>query len=129
MNRERLEPILDEVFSQRLTDRRFLKRIFDYQVEQAKSRGIESRALRIRQQIERLEAKRRRVTDLFIEGDLTREDRAQRLAQLDRELRHSREQLAAEAPVPSMDAALGWPRCSHPSCSGDSYNVRTNGNC
>jgi hypothetical protein len=52
-----------------------------------------------------LELKRRRITDLYLDGDLSKEERVTKLAKLDRELRESRELLASEAPAPVVTGA------------------------
>jgi DNA invertase Pin-like site-specific DNA recombinase len=104
MNRDKFEPLLDRVFSDQLTNPAFLRDLYDYQLAQANQHGSESRTLRLGQDIDRLEAKRRRITDLYVDGEVTREDRTLRLTQLDLELRQSREMLAAEAPMPLIDA-------------------------
>lgn len=105
-SRDRLEPILDRLFSEQLTDRAFLGRLYDCQIAQAERSGSESRLLRLRANIERMEAKRGRVNDLYLDGELSREERTARLAHLDRELRQTREVLAAEAPAPVVTPAI-----------------------
>jgi hypothetical protein len=103
--RDKLEPILDRLFTEQLTDRHFLRRLYDYQLAQAERRGSESRVVRLRANLERLEGKRQRITDLYVDGELSREDRTLRLAHLDRELRETRELLAAETPMPVVTVA------------------------
>jgi DNA invertase Pin-like site-specific DNA recombinase len=105
MSRDKFEPILDHLFSEQLTDRAFLGRLYDHQRHQAERRGSESRVVRLRANLDRLESKRRRVTDLYVDGELSREEHTLRLAHLDRELREGRELLAAEAPMPVVTTA------------------------
>jgi site-specific DNA recombinase len=105
MSRDKLEPMLDQLFSEQLTDVRFLRRLYEYQLSQAKQPGSESRVVRLQQNVDRLQSKRKRITDLYLDGEFTHEERALRLGQLDRELLLNRELLAAEAPTPMLDAA------------------------
>ena len=104
-SRDKLEPILDHLVAEQLTDRNFLHRLYDCQMAQAERRGSESRLVRLRANIDRLEMKRRRITDLCLDGELSKEERVTKLAKLDRELRESRELLASEAPAPVVTAA------------------------
>jgi DNA invertase Pin-like site-specific DNA recombinase len=104
MNRDKFEPKLDRLFGEQLTDLGFLRSLYEYQLARAKQEGSESRILRLRQVIERLESKRRRINDLYVDGEMTREERTSRLTQVDRELHQSREMLAAEVPMPVIDA-------------------------
>jgi hypothetical protein len=104
-NRDKLEPILDHIFADQLTDRNFLRRLCDCQMAQAERRGSESRLMRLRANIDRLELKRRRITDLYLDGELSKNERTSKLTSLDRELRESRELLAGEAPAPAVSVA------------------------
>jgi DNA invertase Pin-like site-specific DNA recombinase len=105
MDRDKFEPTVDRLFGEQLTERTFLRRIFDYQMGQIGKHSSPARMVRLQQNLERLEAKRQRLTDLYLDGGITREDRIMRIAQLDRELHQAREQMAAETPPPVMDAA------------------------
>ncbi len=105
MNRDRFEPMLDQLFSEQLTDAVFLRRLYDYQMSQAERHRSESRLVRLRSNIERLESKRRRITDLYVDGELSRDEHRERLAQLDRELRQAKTLLEAEVPAPVVDVA------------------------
>ena len=103
MNRDRFEPILDQLFSEQLTDTAFLRRLYDYQMAQFERDGSEARIVRLRSNIERLRAKRQRITDLYLDGELSREERTLRLSQVDRELRQAEQLLQAEVPMPVLD--------------------------
>jgi DNA invertase Pin-like site-specific DNA recombinase len=105
MSRDKFEPMLDELFGEQLTNRGFLRKLYEYQIAQAESRNSRSEIVRLRQNIERLEGKSRRINELFIDGEMNREERNIRLSQLERELRQGRESLAACAPMPIVDAA------------------------
>jgi hypothetical protein len=105
MNRDRFGPVLDQLFSEQLTDRTFLRRVYDYQMAQFERDGSEARLVRLRSNIGRLDAKRQRINDLYLDGELSREEHRARLAQLDRELRQAKTLLEAEAPAPVVDAA------------------------
>jgi DNA invertase Pin-like site-specific DNA recombinase len=104
MNRDKLEPMLDELFSEQLTDCGFLRKLYEYQIAQAESRNSQSETVRLRQNLERLEGKSRRINELFIDGEMPREERNIRLSQIERELRQARESLSACAPMPVVDA-------------------------
>ena len=72
-NRDQLEPILDHIFAERFpTDRTFLRRLYDCQKAHAERRGSASRLVRLRANIDRLEFKRRRITHLYLDGELSR---------------------------------------------------------
>ncbi len=83
-SRDKLEPILDHLFAEQLTDRKFLHRLYDCQMVQAERRGSQSRLVRLRANIDRLESKRRRITDLYLDGELSKDERTSKLVSLDR---------------------------------------------
>jgi DNA invertase Pin-like site-specific DNA recombinase len=105
MSRDKLEPMLDELFGEQLTDRGFLRKVYEYQIAEAETRNSQSDALQLRHNIERLEGKSRRINELFIDGEMNREERNIRLSQVERELRQARESLSACTPMPVVDAA------------------------
>jgi DNA invertase Pin-like site-specific DNA recombinase len=100
---DRLEPLLDDLFAERLTEHAFLRRLFEYQMAQVERRSDVARVERLRQQVERFENKRQRILDLFVEGEISRDERAFRLAKVDGELRQAKEHLSAETPAPQAD--------------------------
>ena len=105
MNRDRLEAVLDRLFCQQLTDPAFLLSVYEHQRRRARESDSAGRRLRLQQEVERLQAKRSRVMELFIEGEISRGERLLRLEHLDRSLRQTEELLAAETPsmVEGMD--------------------------
>jgi DNA invertase Pin-like site-specific DNA recombinase len=104
-NRDKLEPILDHIFTDQLTDRNFLRRLYDCQVAQAEQQGSQTRLVRLRANIDRLEQKRLRILDLYLDGELSKDERTSKLARLDRELNEGRELLARETPAPALSVA------------------------
>jgi hypothetical protein len=105
MGRDRLELKLDEVLSQRLTDREFLGGVL---------RGIEAaadeslsrdRMLRMQTEIKRLRAKRTRILDAFFEGLVGKEERDDRLRDVDTRSRMLEEAMLREAPAPRATLA------------------------
>jgi Recombinase zinc beta ribbon domain len=105
MNRDQFEPLLHHLFSEQLTDQGFLRRVYEYQLQQVERQLFQSRALALQENIKRLESTKQRITDLFVDGEISREDHRLRLTQVDRDLRQWRELLAAQVPMPLMDAA------------------------
>ena len=97
-NRDKLEPILDDLFATRLTDERFLERLFEQQDRQSRRNESRSRMERLQARLETLGQKRQRILDLYIDGEITREDRGHRLEQMEGELAKTREMIARELP-------------------------------
>jgi hypothetical protein len=86
MRREKLEPIIDSLLSNQLTDRSFLDSLSESWAAKDENNGSEAETGRLRSQLIALRAKRERVLDLFVEGVITREARDERLAAIDRDL-------------------------------------------
>jgi DNA invertase Pin-like site-specific DNA recombinase len=117
MHRERLESILDVMFAQRLGDAGFLRELAKEFERRTSDRGFEARVRRLNNQVQQLIEKRQRVLDGYFEGVISRDERDQRLASIDRDMAAAREALARETPAQSLDADqlrlvlspfLGW---------------------
>lgn len=80
MQRVRLEPLLDTLFTNQLTDRKFLAEVVTAMVKRSTDNSCEANIGRLKNQLLRLEAKRSRVLDMFADGTITTEERKQRLA-------------------------------------------------
>lgn len=80
MQRERLEPVLDRLFTNQLTDRKFLAEVVAAMVKRSTDNSCAATIGRLKNQLRRLEAKRSRVLDMFTDGTITTEERKQRLA-------------------------------------------------
>lgn len=103
MARERLEAMLDEVFSERLTAPSFLELCIAELRHRRESNESVVRVQRLTRELERSRGKRDRVIEAFIEGILSREERDNRLATVDTEIRIVEDTLAKEKPSLSLD--------------------------
>jgi DNA invertase Pin-like site-specific DNA recombinase len=105
-NRDKLEPVLDDLFSTRLTDEGFLQRLFEHQDRQSRHTESRSRMERLQEHLETLGQKRQRVIELFIDGEISREERGRRLGQIEGEMAKTQEMISREQPptVLSVDA-------------------------
>ena len=106
MRRDRLEPKLDELFSDRLTDLGFLREIAE-EMDNKASKGTDGKAIvRLETQIITQQTKRQRVLDAFFEGVIDRVERDRRLGTIERELRLAQELLFKHKPVMTFNADL-----------------------
>lgn len=103
MSRERLESILDELFSERLTESSFLESCIQELRHRSESDESVVRVQRLTSDVQRLRDKRDRVIDAFLEGILTREERDNRLATVNTEIRTVENMLTKEKPSVSLD--------------------------
>lgn len=104
MQRDIVDPSLDEIFSARLTDRGFLSELArNFEMKSESREGRESVA-RAQAEVIRLEAKRRRVLDTFFEGVISDAERDSSLARVDEDLRTARNMLFAIKPARTIDA-------------------------
>lgn len=104
MRQERLEEKLDGMLSDRLTDRKFITGLlsdFEAKSEAAVSR---SRIARLEIELKRLREKRQRVLDAFFEDLLSRDERDERLADVEKKSRATEEALLREVPFPKVSA-------------------------
>jgi len=99
MRRERIEPILDSLFSDKLTSPRYLKQI---ERDMKKARP-EINTERLSSQIQSLAGKRQRVLDSYFEGVINATERDARLGEIDREKRIASEFLNRPTGI-SVDA-------------------------
>lgn len=104
MRREKLEPVLDSLFADRLTDRRFLETL----TEQLMSdRGHDSQAntVRLQGELQAISAKRDRILNAYFAGHINETERDRRLAALQRDELLYREMLMREAPTMPLAAS------------------------
>lgn len=92
MRRDRLEPTLDRLFCQQLTDTAFLRRILTAARE--KQPRVDSEA--VTKQLTRLTEKRKRILDTFFDGLINPTERDLRLAGIGREQQTLAELLSRE---------------------------------
>ncbi len=103
MARERLEAILDDLFSERLLRPSFLEHCVDELIRRSESSESVVRVHRLTSEIEKSRRKRDRVIDSFLDGILSREERDGRLVAIDRDIQISQEMLMHERPSVSPD--------------------------
>jgi DNA invertase Pin-like site-specific DNA recombinase len=105
MARERLERILDGLFSQRLTEPSFLQQCVHHLEERAVQTEQRARPQDLRLQSACLRNRRERVVDAYIEGVIDKHERDRRLANLDRDIKLLEEALTRET-TPSIAGDL-----------------------
>ena len=104
MRRDRLEPKLDEVLGTKLTDEGFLSEVLAEIEHTAKQASNPQTLARLQAQIEKLEAKRGRIIDAYLDGTITKAEREARAAQVQRDMEIAKAQLEREVPqVPQVD--------------------------
>jgi hypothetical protein len=94
LSRERLEPLIDEVLSERLTDPQFLDGLLDRHEQAGKKSDNRERIQRVRREIAANAEKQERLMDLYIDGKLSKEQHAQRLVKLEQELKAGQKTLS-----------------------------------
>jgi hypothetical protein len=105
MRREKLEVVLDELFTTRLSNPLFVGRCVE-EVKRRTAHGDSARRIqRLTADINVLRGKRERVIDGFVEGAIGREERDRRLTTIDHDIRVAEDILMREEPTPSMDTA------------------------
>jgi len=103
MGRERLEAILDGLFSERLTAPAFLRRCVGELARRSESNDSVVRVQRLTSEIAKLRQKRDRVIESFLDGVFSREVRDQRLTMIDREIQVAQGLLMQEKPLASIN--------------------------
>lgn len=102
MGRERLDGAIDHILSERLTDAQFLRRVAQ---EYAQSQDIvrcERDAPAIQLELQHLEDKRQRVLETYFEGHIGREQRDQRLSEIERDKKVYQDLLLTFQPAPAV---------------------------
>jgi len=103
MAREKLEAILDALFSERLTAPSFLELCIGELRHRSESNESVVQVQRLTSELERQRAKRDRVIETFLEGILSREERDNRLETIDTQIRIVEDMLAKGKPSVSLD--------------------------
>ena len=106
MAREKLELILDDLISVRLTEPSFLERCVAHLVRRSESDESHVRVQRLTSQIANLQRKRDRIVDGFVDGVLSREERDNRLLVIKRDILIAQEMLMQERPSVPLDVSL-----------------------
>ena len=103
MARERLEGVLDGLFSERLTTPSFLKRCVDELTHRSEGKETVIKVERLTSELASLRRKRDRVIESFLDEVLSREERDERLASIDRDIQIAQEMLDQERPPAPLD--------------------------
>jgi hypothetical protein len=106
MRREKLEAILDGLFSQSLSTPAFLEQCIREFTRRPEKEDSVARVRRLTDEISNSRQKRGRVIDSFLDGVLSREDRDARLAVIDRDIQISQGMLVQERPSSSVDLGV-----------------------
>jgi site-specific DNA recombinase len=93
MRRERVESLLDSIFSQRLTDHDFLERMATDFAEMSHSTANKDEHLRLQRMYKQLLQKRGRVLDAFFENLIDRKQRDEKLKEVDADVRFCEQKL------------------------------------
>lgn len=101
MQRERLDPFLDQMFAKRLTDERFLRKLAKHKPRP------QSNVEQVRKQLDALASKRERVLDAFFEGVISGIERDRRIVEIERETQVFNDLLRSHEPV-RVDADQLW---------------------
>jgi DNA invertase Pin-like site-specific DNA recombinase len=105
MRREKLELLLDTMFTGRLTDPNFLENCL-YEMEHRNDSSDSAASIRrLNAEIAALRAKRSRVIDGFIDGVIGQDERDRRLVATDREIQAAENALLRETPSNPLDVA------------------------
>jgi DNA invertase Pin-like site-specific DNA recombinase len=106
MGREKLEAVLDGLFSQCLRVPAFLEQCMSELKRRAENNDSVAQVQRLTSEIANLRQKRGRVIDTFLEGVLPREERDQRLATIDRDIQVSQARIMQERPSVPLDISV-----------------------
>ena len=100
MNRDKLEPLLDELLSTKLTDSKVLQELHDQHRQLFESRFPKQNRERLIENYKACYAKRDRFIDMAGDGIITKEQCAERLKVIDAEIRRLHEELTKTNPSP-----------------------------
>lgn len=103
MRRDIVDPSLDALFFERLTDRDFLAELVSEFEKKSNVRESEASIARAQAEIIRLEARRQRVLDSFFDGVINVTERDMSLARIDDDLRTARNLLFSVKPERAVD--------------------------
>lgn len=103
MCKERLEAVLDELFSAKLTSPAFLERCVGELTQRSERHDSPHRAERLRLELKSLRQRRERTVDSFIDGTISNEDRNRRLSSIDGMIQACEEGLKQDQPAVTPD--------------------------
>jgi len=102
MRKVQLEEKLDDIFENRFTDKHFLTDLAEGQLSATVEEERTMKVEKARSEIERLSKKRGRILDSYFEGILNRDERDQKLHEIDRDVAVYEQWLSEEAPLRSV---------------------------
>lgn len=102
MRRIQLEAKLDDIFEHRFTDKAFLTDLAEGQLSATAAQEHAVKLKKARSEIQRLSKKRERILESYFEGVLERQERDQKLHDVDRDLAVYRQWLLEGAPLSNI---------------------------
>ncbi len=106
MRREVLEPKLDSLFAERLTDRGFLRELVGEYERRARSGSGAASLTRIQSELLALQGKKQRILDAFFDGVISIAERSARLAAIERDVGVNQDLLLRHTPAPGVTAEV-----------------------
>jgi len=97
--REKLEPMLDGLLARELSSRAFLRTCIDTLKKRESRHDGQHRTQRLISHVHKLQARREKVVDIYLEGAIGREERDRRLADVDRDLQTAQSLLLQQQPA------------------------------
>jgi len=104
MRRDVLDPKLDSLFAERLTDEPFLRSLAEEMARNYDANQGAARIVRLEAELERLDAKRNRAIDTYIEGRMDKAERDSRLDAINLEIKKVREMIERHHPPVVLSA-------------------------
>jgi DNA invertase Pin-like site-specific DNA recombinase len=104
MRREKLEPTIDSLFSEQLTDEGFLRGITDQFLGSREANGRD-KVLRLQAELQAMKAKRERILGAYFDGVISAEERDRRIADVERDEKLYHGMLMREAPTMPVSAS------------------------
>src|SRR5262249_36593633 len=104
MGRHILEPKLDELFSETLTDPVRLRQVYDQHIEDLKKKFPKDTREALEADYKGLLAQRERILEYGLKGRITDDEVDRRLLDVDEKIRRTRMKLTETAPLPGYTA-------------------------
>jgi len=103
MGREKLEGLLDTIFSGKLTNPEFIENCLLELQQRTERQSSATSIQKLGAEVDLLRSRRSRVIDSFVDGMIEREERDRRLAACDRDIQLVEQALLREAPTNPLD--------------------------
>ena len=104
MGREKLETVLDELLTKKLTDASFVGDCVSEAMSRLNKDDSALQIKRLTSEVENLREKRNRVVDSFIDGVIGRQERDERLVGIDRGIQTTQDILIRKSPAAAFDS-------------------------